>query len=263
MDGAPVDWLWFSEGSTIYRLPISTNPLYLINDDYFYYKFINTAHLDSSWISLGLKDVTKYISKFKIVASKAPSLYDMPWVDQEPQEDFEPKYDEDGNLVEGIALAWRTDVSEGFTYYLDENTGWKANMLGEVNVSAPVEEEAQLIQYRLEIKLAQTRYPIVVTDVVMDSIVRLPHKSEIRIQFRLRDQDTDRLLQPDPYPTVEEKYELLEEYTNQAAPAWAQIDAKFVGERQFFIDQGSLQVVDKLRDHNLETWVMTMVLKEA
>jgi hypothetical protein len=260
MDGAPVDWLWFSEGSTIYRMPINTNPLYLVNDDYYHYKFIGDSYLDSSWISLGLKDVTKYINKFKIIATKAPSLYDMPWVDQDI-EDFEPQYDGDGNLLEGIALAWRTDVSEGFTYYLDDQ-GRKQNMLGEINISAPVEEEAQLIQYRLEIKLAQSRYPIIVTDIVMDSIVRLPHKSEIRIQFRLKDRDMDRLRQPDQY-TLQEKYDLLEEYSQQAAPVWAQIDAKFVGERKFFVDQGSLQVVDKLRDHNIETWVMTVVLKEA
>ena len=261
MDGTPVDWLWFSVGSTIMRLPIDTNPLYLIDDEYYYYPFTTNAHIDSTWISLGLKDVPKYINKFKIIATKAPSLYDIPYYAQEVPEPYEPLTDpETGELLEGVAFAWRTDVSEGFTYH--ETDGKKVHQIGEFEINAPVEEEAQLIQYRVEIKQGQNRYPIVITDIVMDSIVRLPHKSEIRIQFRLKDQDTDRLNQPDPY-TMIEKYNLLEKYSSQAAPVWAQIDAKFVGERKYFVDQGSLQVVDKLKDHNIEIWVMSLVLREA
>lgn len=274
MDGRPVDWLWFSMGSKVMRIPVSSNPLAQMNDDYFYYPFSKSATLDSSWISLGLKDVEKYIKKFRTVAFKAPSFYDIPLDGEGNPICLEPIIDEaltndpvlnpDGNTyyAEGVTIGWRTDPCQSFTYFTDGIQD-PLIMMGETEFNALVDAEAEMIQFRLGIVGVSDRYPIVIDAAVMDSIVRLPHKTQIRLQFRLRDNDTDRLSMPDAYPTVKEKYDLLEEYSQQAAPVWGQIDAKFVGERQFFIDQGSLQVVEKLRDQNIETWVMTMVLKEA
>jgi hypothetical protein len=275
MDGKPVDWLWFSMGSKIMRLPVSSNPLGQMNDEYFYYPFAQNATLDSSWISLGLKDVQKYINKFKIVSFKAPSYYDIPVneddepVCETPAIDIDLTYKNPENnpykhiyYLEGVTLGWRTDPCENFVYYADDIQD-PLIMIGETEANAIVDASAEMIQYRLGIVGAEERYPVVIDTVVMDSIVRLPHKSQIKIQFRLRDNDVDRLDQPDPYASAKEKYDYLEECANQAAPVWGQLDAKLVGERRFFIDQGSLQVIDKMKDQNIETWIMTMVLKEA
>jgi hypothetical protein len=262
MDGKPVDYLWFGQGGTLRRMPISTNPLALIGNDHYYYKFSTSGNtLRSSWISLGLKDIDKYVNKFKIVASKGMDFYGDASIP-------DPVFDEnlgDGETYykEGVYIGWRKNPKDAFTYYGDE-TQSPILMVGDWAVDAIVDDAAELFQYEVGIICENERYPIVLDSVVMDSVIRVPHKADINVTVRLRDNDVDLNRQPDPYPTAKEKYDYLETLIDQAAPCWVDLDAKyFVEGTRYFVDSKSLRIIRKMRDQNLDTWIVTFNLKEA
>jgi len=240
IDGEPVDWLWFSCGSDIMRIPLSPNPLGHTYDDWYHYPFRPYAEIESSWVSVKMKDVSKYASKFGIVNKLFVGEYGQPTGTQTYEE-------------YGVDFYARKVENVDYTLY-------SSNVNDSPVANIWIEESFELLQWKMVMYNHDSRFPMLIDAVMLDNVVRLPSKEEVTIQFRLMDNELDLNDNPDPITNYNDKADLIREFANLPEPVDFELDAKYFADRKMFVQPGSLTHVSTIRDGAMEVWIMQLTL---
>jgi hypothetical protein len=94
-------------------------------------------------------------------------------------------------------------------------------------------------------------------------IIRFPHKYQYEITFKLDGRGLDLNSDPDDIASSNEKLSMLDNWADFTMPIKMNSYAWYADNKNIFIEPGSIHLIERRKEDNVESYVYRMIVKEA
>jgi hypothetical protein len=205
-------------------IPIAINPLSITSLEFQPYHYTFEGHFITSWLQLGLTDISKFWHSLKLIHQD--------WGSTSTIVDYQTDTDNDWVLID----EWDTALSQ--ILYSEEK-----------NLSSTHVVNGKQIRFRVRIRNYNTNTTPKLKTMVTEALVRVPVKRSIPITFRVADYDHDINGDPDDEISAEAKLTLLEGWEDDTTPLTISSKSSRVdGKRVFFDPYSSIEELTTYKD---------------